>query len=387
LLGYLIVFLFCQGKASSTSSEGNVLVLKLGETFESTLTIINRATNALVITNVAKSCECLRVLAYPRQIGPATKGEILVQVAAVKEGHFRYELVAETSDSVAPRKTYFLDVSVVPEKPTHASALNPRALESQLPVRVVQAREQSLYLSVEDVVSKRESLSFVDVRDCSAFAAAHIPGAINLPLHKVKSAGFLRARQLVLLDDGWGNPALEDECRNLIRIGFAVRILRGGMNAWQSAGGALEPTRGAIPDFAELQPRDYLVARRFDDWLVVDAQRDVVGAGSQIPEAVSIPFVSGREGEFAQSLAEMVARRGSFVRVLIVTGDGRENALMRRSLPALDNCSVFFLAEGHQALREELAMRTAMTQSRTEHTGVSSAMNGQLVRKPCGSCP
>jgi rhodanese-related sulfurtransferase len=342
---------------------------------------------SLVITNVATSCECLRVVAYPQQIAPKTTGEISLLLAAERVGEFRYEVVAETSDSVAPRKTYFLDVSVVSQKVVHSSPLHASALETHWPVRVVQAREQSLYLPVEDVVSKRESLSFVDVRDCSAFAAAHIPGAINFPLHKVKSAGFLRASRLVLVDDGWGNPALEDECRNLMRMGFAAQILRGGMNAWQFARGTLEPTHGANPDLAELQPRDYLAARRFDDWLVVDAQTGVFGAGSQIPEAVSIPFVIGREGEFVQHLAGMVARRGSFVRVLIVGADARENALVRRALPALQNCSVFFLAGGDQALREQLAMSVAMAQSRTEHTGVSSAMNGQVVRKPCGSCP
>ena len=365
--------------SGAAGTETNLGVLVAGQSLLHCIRVGNKGAGVLTITNVEASCECVRILSYPRQVASGDTGEIAVKVVAEVVGEFRYEVVVKTSDTMAPRKSFFLNLAVV---------ASPRM---EWPTRTPVAREQSLYLPVEDVLARMtngETLAFVDVRDRRAYEAASISGAINLAPHAVKSAGFLRARTVVLVDEGWGNPALENESRRLTKMGLAAWILRGGMNAWLAAGGPHQPDRATHSALAGVQPRDYLGARNFDDWLVVDARGKGEVAGSPIPEAVNVAFSSAREYEFAGSVAGLVARRGAYTRVLVVGADGRENEGIRRALPAMTGCSVFFLAGGNQALREQLAMRLALAQSRTEHTGVpTSARSGQVIRKACGRCP
>jgi rhodanese-related sulfurtransferase len=371
------------------AGESNLSVLTLGESVLHRVIVDNAGPTPWAITNVTASCECVRILSYPRQVAPVGTGEIAVEVAAERVGQFRYEIDVETSDSAAPRKCFSLTVAVVPWTVAELSTSMNVAPRIPWPTRVVEVRDQSLYLRVEDVLAplaKATDLTFVDVRDKRAYQAEHIPGVVNLAPHAVKSAGFLRGRMVVLVDEGWGNPALETECRRLTKMGFAARILRGGMNAWQTAGGSFEPACAANPVLAEVQPRDYLAARRFDDWLVVDARSKSEAAESPILEAVNIPFSSAPE--FSQSVARLVARRGAFTRLLVVDADGKEDPRIGRALPLVPGCVVFFLAGGHQALRDQVAMGMALAQSRTERTGgLAGPRGGPVIKKPCVRCP
>jgi rhodanese-related sulfurtransferase len=344
----------------------------------------NKGKDVLTITNVETSCECVSVLSYPRQVAPSGKGEIAVGVAAEREGSFRYQVDVLTADSAAPRRSFFLTVTVVPWTLADMSLAGKVTRPLPWPTRVVEVREQSLYVPVEEVLSplsKASAWTFVDVRDIRGHEIAHIPGAINLALHTVKSTGFLRGRRLVLVDEGWGNPALEAECRRMAKLGFAARILLGGMNSWQAAGGALDLSSAAKPGLAELQARDFLASRRFDDWLVVDTRNGSETAESPIPEAVNIPFEGARE--FGQSVARLVAGRSGFTRLLVVSADGKGNLKLRSALPPLPRCAQFFLAGGHQALREQLAMGLALAHSRTERVGgLAGPGGGKAIQKP-----
>jgi rhodanese-related sulfurtransferase len=384
-----VTALFAAPLTAAAGAEANLGALSLGQAMRHRVVVENKEEAAFTITNVETSCECVRILSFPQQVAPGGRGEVTVEVLAEKTGPFRYEVVVKTSDRLAPTQSFFLKVDVVTPPAAGSSSTVNGALRFQLSGRVLEAREQGLYLPVDDALAKMakgEAFAFVDVREKRGFESASIPGSLNIAQHAVKSTGFLRARTVVLVDEGWGNPALESECRSLMKLGFAARILRGGVNAWQAAGRAFETGRAANPALAEVQPRDYLAARIFDDWLVVDAREKSEAAVSPLPEAVNVPFSSAPE--FAESMAGLVARRGSYMRAMIVGVDGRENSPMRRALPAMPGCAMFFLAGGHQALREQLAMGVALAQSRTEHTGfLAAAGGGLMIRKPCGRCP
>jgi hydroxyacylglutathione hydrolase len=85
-----------------------------------------------------------------------------------------------------------------------------------------------------------EHCLILDVRSKESFAAAHIPGAINIPLSPNLStwAGWVLPYDrpvLVVLDD----PAqMRDVTWHLLRVGFddVQGYLEGGMDAWQTSG-------------------------------------------------------------------------------------------------------------------------------------------------------
>ena len=100
----------------------------------------------------------------------------------------------------------------------------------KLPSRITVNRDEQLYISVDRLardLKEGRDVAVVDVRDGEAYAAAHIPGALNIPLYLVKTKGFLRAKPVVLVDAGWGSDVVENECRRSRDVGFSdIHILR-----------------------------------------------------------------------------------------------------------------------------------------------------------------
>jgi rhodanese-related sulfurtransferase len=89
-------------------------------------------------------------------------------------------------------------------------------------------------------------LVVVDVRDPEAYAAGHIPGAINLPYRTIdqrSTAGL--ERHALLITYCWG-PACNASTKGalaLSALGFAVKELLGGLSAWEAEGFAVEGGR------------------------------------------------------------------------------------------------------------------------------------------------
>jgi len=87
----------------------------------------------------------------------------------------------------------------------------------------------------------------VDTRQPDAYAAGHLPGAINLP-HATITSGLAPeldsdARYVTYC---WG-PACNASTKgaaNLSALGFSVRELIGGLSAWQDEGFAVEGEYG-----------------------------------------------------------------------------------------------------------------------------------------------
>ena len=84
---------------------------------------------------------------------------------------------------------------------------------------------------------------WVDARAAAEFRAGHIPGAINLPLDRVVA----EHRQLddydvvVVYGETYADAKAEALSKRLMRLGHAkVHTLRGGMQAWTSAGNTTE---------------------------------------------------------------------------------------------------------------------------------------------------
>ena len=89
-----------------------------------------------------------------------------------------------------------------------------------------------------------ERVVVVDARSLEAFAAEHIPGAINLPHRQMTAESLAELSRDVLYVpycDGIGCNASTKGALNLTRLGFRVKELVGGLDWWKRDG---HPTAG-----------------------------------------------------------------------------------------------------------------------------------------------
>lgn len=99
--------------------------------------------------------------------------------------------------------------------------------------------------ALQGLLARSDPLRILDVRTPAEFETAHIPGAYNVPLgtlteHRREIAAHLDERVVLVCQGGQRSERAE---RALADAGLPnLRILHGGMQAWQAAGGAV--TRG-----------------------------------------------------------------------------------------------------------------------------------------------
>ncbi|MBI5578442.1 MAG: rhodanese-like domain-containing protein [Deltaproteobacteria bacterium] len=82
----------------------------------------------------------------------------------------------------------------------------------------------------------KENVIVIDVRAPQAYAAEHIPGAINIPYRHMspESASNLdRAALVVTYCDGIGCNASTKGAVAMIKLGFRVKELIGGLDWWK----------------------------------------------------------------------------------------------------------------------------------------------------------
>ena len=89
-----------------------------------------------------------------------------------------------------------------------------------------------------------ENVVVVDARSPEAYAREHIPGAINIP-HRAMApettARIDRNALVVAYCDGIGCNASTKGALNMLRLGFRVKELLGGLDWWKRDG---HPTEG-----------------------------------------------------------------------------------------------------------------------------------------------
>jgi rhodanese-related sulfurtransferase len=84
-----------------------------------------------------------------------------------------------------------------------------------------------------------ENIVVIDARSAEAFAREHIPGAINIP-HRTMSPEttqhLTREALVVTYCDGIGCNASTKGALNMLKLGFRVKELMGGLDWWKRDG-------------------------------------------------------------------------------------------------------------------------------------------------------
>lgn len=109
-------------------------------------------------------------------------------------------------------------------------------------------RQGQAQLTVEEARRRAtdEGAAIVDVRERQEWDAAHVPGALHIPLGELeRRLGELpRDRPLVAACRSGSRSA--EATRLLREHGYDAANLAGGMEAWQRAGLPIEPPAGEV---------------------------------------------------------------------------------------------------------------------------------------------
>ena len=230
------------------------------------------------------------------------------------------------------------------------------------------AEEEGIpFISVEELRALQaeadsRTLYVLDVRLAPEFSGDHIPGAISIPGGQAAQ----RTDEVIAVRSGKIVTYCDKNARGVMaaywlrQMGLDVSVLRGGLNAWQAAGGALDKPSAAssgespagagdvlLLKEARAQTRAYssgeASARKFGAILDVDLSSSY--EKGHLPGSVWIS-----RGRLEEEVIERVGDKKA--RVMCVCEDGRKSALSALSLQKIGYRRAGYLVGGKTAWRE-----------------------------------
>ena len=98
---------------------------------------------------------------------------------------------------------------------------------------------------LNDAIRMGENVVVIDARSVESYTNEHIPGAINIPhrtMNPENTAHLDKSKFFVSYCDGIGCNASTKGALNMVKLGFQVKELIGGLAWWKRDG---YPTEGA----------------------------------------------------------------------------------------------------------------------------------------------
>ena len=207
---------------------------------------------------------------------------------------------------------------------------------SDIPTKIfkhkLKQQDPSYAISPDAVLYKLKqthNITLVDVRSREDFKRLHIPGSLNIPLHAVKTKGYLKTVAVVLIHEGFQYSLLATECRQLTDKGFKVHILDGGLLAWERSGNKLAGDLFALEKMQMVSPHVLFQEKDYENVLVIDVSPVKSKVSRQrMPHSKHLP-ISSDPGEWVRRLYRLISSQKNqpFFTILICneTGDGYHN--------------------------------------------------------------
>ncbi len=221
--------------------------------------------------------------------------------------------------------------------------------------------DSGFLISASDIQSHKKingqkDYIFIDIRNSDLFQKVRISGSINVQLFAIKTKVFLKTKQLVLVNEGFGYKNLIQECRRLRKKGFkSVHILKGGLNAWQKSGGYIEGNYFAKKDLNIIKPHSFFQDKNYENIIVINIYRlDSPEPKALIPETINIPF-SGNTSRLIDDLKETILSSTNDDLLYIMISDGYN--LISNYIKEIDkniSDTIFYFKGGTQEYKQFL---------------------------------
>jgi rhodanese-related sulfurtransferase len=220
---------------------------------------------------------------------------------------------------------------------------------------------------------REKKIDLVDVRPSADFEQYRIPGSLNIPLHAVKTKSFLKARPIVLLNEGYLVSALAQACEELNAAGFRAAILDGGLYAWQEKGGQIIGDPFAQAGLSRISPMALALERGHAHHFYVQiTDEQIPKENHPVPEAIHIPLLAEQGPEQLKRIIEENSAL-PFFNIAVLTAEGLENDRIERRLRQAGIQRVFFLEGGLVAYVKELENAILAQQPRQQRTFTTGA--------------
>jgi rhodanese-related sulfurtransferase len=229
-------------------------------------------------------------------------------------------------------------------------------------------------------VREKENIILIDVRNRDAFEKFWIPGSINMPLHSIKTKIFLRSKPSILVNEGFVYSELQRECERLLKDGFSLSILWGGLNSWRQSGGILEGDKFAQKTLNKISAQDFFLEKEYEDLMVFYVSNiDKEKARSHIPHALFKAFEPNPDAFVSDVKKSIRKNRSRFSPpVLIVNDKGEGYDKVEKILQKAGIKNVFFLKDGLTGYRSFLRAQELMKQPKKYR---------EKRTRGCKSCP
>ncbi|GAB6907708.1 hypothetical protein DESC_10072 [Desulfosarcina cetonica] len=248
------------------------------------------------------------------------------------------------------------------------------SIPEELIRRTEQVREADLLVAAKsllDRTTKGDHVLVIDVRRAADFEALHMAGAINVPLHFVKTKPYLKSSPVVLVDHGLAYHRLAPVCRELKNRGVDARLLDGGMNAWRRLGGPMVGDLVRQMNYDRISAADFFQEKNYAHRIVCDISAIRSPAAEQLmPYALHLPL----SGDLV-NLDKI--RKYKTETLLVVSEDGNGYADAGHLLTRAGFECVFFLDGGVNAYRTYLEGLARSWQPRSQR---------MLRFSPCKEC-
>jgi rhodanese-related sulfurtransferase len=255
------------------------------------------------------------------------------------------------------------------------------SIPAELIARKLKKHDASLAISVEEVLNKirqNQNITLVDVRSSEDFERLHIPGSINIRLFALKTKTHLKTAPLVLVNEGLRYTELENECRRLLKWGFQVSILDGGLPAWKRKGGQLAGDMLSLETMKIVAPQVFFREKNYENTLAVDISPIRSKASAEIlPYALHLPVLNGSDALRAK-LKRLLSDNKPFQSIVVFDETGEQYEKAGRILSEMGT-EAFYLdggVVGYQKYLEGLVLSLKPRDSRLKTVGNCS---------PCGN--
>ncbi len=240
-----------------------------------------------------------------------------------------------------------------------AATIHASAIPKEIIVRKTKTLDTDLVASAESLTGERLNKTkplFIDVRTPRDFDALHISGAMNIPLHFIKTKTYLKSSPLVLVDQGLSFHRLSPVCRDLNKKGFNARILEGGMRAWCIHDGRITGDRVRQMNYGNISAADFFREKDYSNRIVCDVSYTLSATSRQLmPYATHLPL-GGTSKDKTKAAAEFKSAKSGWntATIIVVNEDGEGYRDVQHAFKQAGLKNVFYLDGGIRAYEKYL---------------------------------